>query len=58
LKREYRDYDTQYIEFKHKYFNRLYLEHLWMEPIYIDFTQYSDFEQLPTVWTEKKRKNR
>jgi hypothetical protein len=56
LKREYSDYDIQYIEFKHKYFNRLYLEHLWMEPIYIHLNEYEkNLGNLPSkAWTKQK----
>jgi hypothetical protein len=53
MKREYNNYDTQYPEYKRKYFNRLYLEHLWMREVYIDFTKFPIYN-FPKIWTKEK----
>jgi hypothetical protein len=42
MKREYCDYDLQYLEYKRTYFNQLYLEYLWMWPLYINFNDLFD----------------
>jgi hypothetical protein len=56
MKQDYKDFDLQYVEYKNKYFNRLYTERLWMRPIYLDFNKYT-FDTFPKIWTvtpEKK----
>jgi hypothetical protein len=49
-KRDYKDFDLQYLEYIKKYYNRLYTERLWMRPIYLDFNKYT-FDTFPKIWT-------